>query len=218
MKEGFAQKKVLALFILTFSLSFYGKLSGQNFTENMNYWKWEEVGNGYYGALNSVEPYSVALTPYVDDLEDIMLNSPSLSLRALASAVLMQEGHLNFPEVSENLVASSHFDIVVYPGAVSNKKVRKAIPEKVQQYGSLSAYPNPTVGNTNLDYQFVQNPEEITIQVLTMDGRLVMQHSIKTNQPFGSMPLPLNNLGTGFYIVTLSSKAGEVVQTKLVKQ
>lgn len=128
------------------------------------------------------------------------------------------EGNINFLEVSENLVTSSHFDIVVYPGTASNKKVWKSIPEKVQQYGSLSAYPNPTVGNTNLDYQFAQNPEEITIQVLSADGRLVMQHKVKTNQTFGSLPLALNNLGTGFYIVTLSSKTGEVVQTKLVKQ
>jgi hypothetical protein len=171
----------------------------------------------YYNALTDVEAYQNTISGEKSALEDLMLNSFHLGIRGLASAILMQEAHEQVPPVDTNLLASAHFDVVVYPGASSSKKARRPMPVAQKPEVAMAAYPNPTAGATHLDYSFSKNPEEIFVTMHNLEGKLVFQKSLKTNMPIGSMPIDVSHLSPGIYMVTLSAQSGEMAKVKLIK-
>lgn len=78
---------------------------------------------------------------------------------------------------------------------------------------SALIYPNPTSGDFNIDVNMsVVSNEELTIQILSMDGRLVYEGIINE----GLNTISLNNAQSGIYLVNLqkgnASQIGRIVK------
>ncbi|MEM6801805.1 MAG: DUF4397 domain-containing protein [Bacteroidota bacterium] len=80
----------------------------------------------------------------------------------------------------------------------------------------LKAYPNPFSGNATLEYT-VDQPGDVSIQVLDMSGRVIMERNI-SNQFVGEHELQLNaeEIGSGMRLVIMRTEASRAIQKVLV--
>ena len=83
---------------------------------------------------------------------------------------------------------------------------------------SILIYPNPVKQNATLEYT-LKNPEEITIQLLDLQGKVIKTFLDCENQPTGEhqqiLYLP-EELASGSYLIVISS-AGRRESIKIIK-
>ena len=78
----------------------------------------------------------------------------------------------------------------------------------------MAVYPNPNDGNFNISIGLPQR-EKITISVLDAFGREVLTQHEEMDQ--GDIPLQLNTVAKGWYIVKLSTQEGIYCKKVFVK-
>ena len=70
-----------------------------------------------------------------------------------------------------------------------------------------NAYPNPSAGLINLDLDFANNAEEVRIDVINYDGKVVESiylQDVKTQ----SLQLDVTDQANGYYFVSIKSPEG----------
>lgn len=79
----------------------------------------------------------------------------------------------------------------------------------------VSVYPNPTIGNTFISLQqFKGNIQDFSWQLLSLDGRVLQTHQMKTTREL----VRLNNEAPGIYFLRLFYKGSPSATVKVVKE
>ncbi len=82
---------------------------------------------------------------------------------------------------------------------------------------SINIYPNPATNEATLEFSVAQS-EKAELSLYSVDGRLITQIANEQldNTQFYQIPLNLNELPSGIYIVALQTASGELQHKKLV--
>ena len=91
------------------------------------------------------------------------------------------------------------------------------LTRKGDQFGITSVYPSPTNGNVTVQFNATAE-ETVTVRVMDMTGRLVMQQVTEAVKDINNLPLTLQGLQAGVYTVTVSNSAGISAPVRFVKQ
>ncbi|MEM9918639.1 MAG: DUF1501 domain-containing protein, partial [Bacteroidota bacterium] len=94
---------------------------------------------------------------------------------------------------------------VDYDGSFQYSEVR-TVEIKSKDMGQARLYPNPAVAQTQLTLANESgNILEATIQVLSVDGRLVQQQAVRVQNGFNKIPISLEGLLGGQYFVKITA-------------
>ncbi len=91
------------------------------------------------------------------------------------------------------------------------------VQRKSEQFGITSVYPSPTTDNVTVQFNSTKE-EKVTIRLMDMTGRLVMQQVNEAVKDINELPFTLNGLQAGVYSVTVSNSAGVSTPVRFVKQ
>ena len=91
------------------------------------------------------------------------------------------------------------------------------LTRKGDQFGITSVYPSPTNGNVTVQFNATVE-ETVTVRVMDMTGRLVMQQVTEAVKDSNELPLTLTGLQAGVYTVTVASSTGVSAPVRFVKQ
>jgi hypothetical protein len=172
----------------------------------------------FYSAKQSPEGLGLGLAAIPQEVVTIMENSSLLSMRSLASSMLLQEHDENFLELGTTPSSITHFDIVLPETGASNKKGQRNIPVEVIATNSLHVYPNPARDVVNLEVVWPKSVASVTVQIQSAEGRVVLQKAFTTNAVISNLPLSVASLPKGVYVVSVSNDSGVTLQQKLVVQ
>ena len=91
------------------------------------------------------------------------------------------------------------------------------LTRKGDQFGITSVYPSPTNGNVTVQFNATAE-ETVTVRVMDMTGRLVMQQVTEAVKDINELPLTLTGLQAGVYTVTVANSTGVSAPVRFVKQ
>ena len=91
------------------------------------------------------------------------------------------------------------------------------LTRKGDEFGITSVYPSPTNGNVTVQFNATEE-EAVTIRVMDMTGRLVMQQVTEAVKDINELPLTLTGLQAGVYTVTVANSTGVSAPVRFVKQ
>ncbi len=98
-----------------------------------------------------------------------------------------------------------------------NRSNTIVLTRKSESFGITNVYPSPT--NSNVTVQFnATAEEEVTVRVMDMTGRLVMQQITDAVKDINELPITLTGLQAGVYSVTVSNSTGISAPVRFVKQ
>ena len=80
----------------------------------------------------------------------------------------------------------------------------------------LSVFPNPAKDLLNLNISG-ETTDDLMIQLISIEGRLVKEQKVQGNYRKQLIPLQVNDLPAGFYLVRLSSDKGSLVRKVVVE-
>ncbi len=82
---------------------------------------------------------------------------------------------------------------------------------------ALKVFPNPTSGNANIEFM-LKNQMEMAVQLLDVNGKVVLAANHEFNAGFNRYELNASNLNTGVYFLRLLSEEGQkVVRISVIK-
>ena len=80
----------------------------------------------------------------------------------------------------------------------------------------LAVYPNPAKDFINVALT-TESATDITLELLTLDGKLVRQKAFRTNGDYQLIPIAINDLAAGFYFVRVSTPTEIAVEKIVIK-
>ncbi len=91
------------------------------------------------------------------------------------------------------------------------------LTRKGDNFGITSVYPSPTVDKVTVQFTSTEE-EKVTVRVMDMTGRLVLQQVVEAVKDINELPLTLNGLQSGVYSVTVSNSTAVSTPVRFVKQ
>lgn len=91
------------------------------------------------------------------------------------------------------------------------------LTRKSDSFGITSVYPSPTNGNVTVQFN-ATSEEKVTIRVMDMTGRLVLEQYNEAVKDINELPIVLTGLQAGVYSVTVSNSTGASTPVRFVKQ
>ena len=107
--------------------------------------------------------------------------------------------------------ANENFTLVMGTGVNSTET---ASIDNIQKELNVSVYPNPTTSNTIVSINSNSN-QVVTIQVLDLSGKIVLNNSTMLSIGNQKVNLDLNSISKGIYLVKISTKT-DAYNTKLI--
>ncbi len=86
-----------------------------------------------------------------------------------------------------------------------------------EHFGITSVYPSPTTSNVTVQFS-ATTEEKVTVRVMDMTGRLVMEQYTESAKDANKLLLTLNGLQSGVYSVTVSNSTTVSTPVRFVKQ
>ncbi len=86
-----------------------------------------------------------------------------------------------------------------------------------ERFGITSVYPSPTTDNVTVQFNSTEE-EKVTVRIMDMTGRLVMQQVVEAVKDVNELPVTLHGLQAGIYSVTVSNVSGVSAPVRFVKQ
>jgi hypothetical protein len=87
---------------------------------------------------------------------------------------------------------------------------------KISGVSAIQIRPNPVVGSTLTLAVSIQQSAPTSIQVVTMDGKVVMRNNTKLVQGLNTINLNVSDIPTGIYLVQIQL-SGEVITKKFIR-
>ncbi|OFY64397.1 MAG: hypothetical protein A3H98_08480, partial [Bacteroidetes bacterium RIFCSPLOWO2_02_FULL_36_8] len=90
--------------------------------------------------------------------------------------------------------------------------------DNFSKFEIVSVIPNPVTGTA---YVNVYNPEpetNVTINVVTLTGQLMHSEKIDVKEGYNSIPVDMNKINKGLYMLRITSPKNPVITNKLIKQ
>ncbi len=120
---------------------------------------------------------------------------------------------------SEACVTSDQGDMAcmspVSRGTVIESQVITSINDPAKTV-FLNVYPNPTNNVINLAISSLQN-EDVTISILTLDGRTVAGKAVSTSTATQTFSMDVSDLPSGFYFVKASTDHGVTIEKVVIQ-
>ena len=91
------------------------------------------------------------------------------------------------------------------------------LTRKSDSFGITSVYPSPTNGNVTVQFNATAE-EKVTIRVMDMTGRLVLEQYNEAVKDINELPITLTGLQAGVYSVTVSNSTSISAPVRFVKQ
>jgi len=90
------------------------------------------------------------------------------------------------------------------------------LTRKGESFGITSVYPSPTTSNVTVQFNSTSE-EKVTVRVLDMTGRLVMEQYTEAVKDINELPIILTGLQAGVYSVTVSNSTDVSAPVRFVK-
>lgn len=87
---------------------------------------------------------------------------------------------------------------------VSEKPLKEVLGLKLE-LKEVKLYPNPTVSELHLDYKIDQKVDNLTVRVITLDGKSVIDEQIPSNAGDHHLVLDIHHLDQSIYIFSVQS-------------
>ncbi len=91
------------------------------------------------------------------------------------------------------------------------------LTRKGDNFGITSVYPSPTTSNVTVQFNSTEE-EKVTVRVMDMTGRLVMEQVTDAIKDINELPITLTGLQSGVYSVTVSNSTTVSTPVRFVKQ
>jgi hypothetical protein len=91
-----------------------------------------------------------------------------------------------------------------------------ALTRKGKNFGITSVYPSPSVSNVIVQFN-ATSEEKVTVRIMDMTGRLVMQQVTDVVKDINELPITLTGFQSGVYSVTVSNSTGVSAPVRFVK-
>jgi len=91
------------------------------------------------------------------------------------------------------------------------------LTHKGDHFGITSVYPSPTTNNLTVQFNSTSE-EKVTVRVLDMTGRLVLEQYTEAVKDINELPIVLTGLQAGVYSVTVSNSTGVSAPMRFVKE
>lgn len=91
------------------------------------------------------------------------------------------------------------------------------LDRKDEAFGIAAAFPSPTTGGLTVQY-VVENEEDVSLRVLDFTGKAVLVQQAEAAKGLNLMPVPLDALPAGTYVVVLANSSGLSSAVRVVKQ
>jgi hypothetical protein len=91
-----------------------------------------------------------------------------------------------------------------------------ALIRKGKNFGITNIYPSPTFSNVIVQFS-ATSEEKVTVRIMDMTGRLVMQQVTAVVKDINELPITLTDFPSGVYSVTVSNSTGVSAPVRFVK-
>lgn len=91
------------------------------------------------------------------------------------------------------------------------------LDRKDEAFGIAAAFPSPTIGGLTVQY-IVENEENVSLRVLDFTGKTVLEQHAEASKGLNQMPVPLDALPAGTYVVMLVNSSGLSSAVRIVKK
>lgn len=86
-----------------------------------------------------------------------------------------------------------------------------------EAFGIAAAFPSPTAGGLTLQY-VVEQEETVSLRILDFTGKPVLEQQAEAAQGLNQMPVSLEAMPAGTYVVVLSNGTGQTSVARVVKR